>query len=224
MLGDTIIINFHGIGEPDRPVPDDETPYWISEARYEAILDRIADARDRRRYLITFDDGNMSDVAIGLPGLRRRGLAATFFVLAGMLDERGFLDPAAVRTLAREGMGVGTHGLHHPAWPDCDDARLDAELDQSCTILGDLIAAPITEAAIPFGRYDRRVIDALRRRPFRHVYTSDCGLARARAWLRPRTSIRCDMDEATVAAVVAGQRSLPMRVLDTARVAVKRRR
>ena len=95
MLGDTIIVNFHGIGEPDRPVPDDEKPYWISEARYESILDRIADARDRRRYLITFDDGNMSDVTIGLPGLRRRGLTATFFVLAGMLDEHGFLESAA---------------------------------------------------------------------------------------------------------------------------------
>ncbi len=224
MLGDTIIINFHGIGEPGRPVPDDEKPYWISEALYESILDRIAEARDRRRYRITFDDGNMSDVGIGLPALRRRGLTATFFVLAGMLEERGFLDAASVRTLAREGMGVGTHGLHHPAWPDCDDARLNAELDDSCAILNELIAAPVTEAAIPFGRYDRRVIEALRRRPLRHVYTSDCGLARSRAWLQPRTSIRCDMDEATVAAVVAGQRSLPKQLLDTVRVAVKRRR
>lgn len=224
MLGDTIIINFHGIGEPGRPVPDDEKPYWINEDLYESILDRIAEARDRRRYRITFDDGNMSDVDIGLPALRRRGLTATFFVLAGMLEERGFLDAASVRTLAREGMGIGTHGLHHPAWPDCDEARLNAELDDSCAILSDLIAAPVTEAAIPFGRYDRRVIQALRRRPFRHVYTSDCGLARSRAWLQPRTSIRCDMDEATVAAVVAGQRSLPKQLLDTVRVAVKRRR
>lgn len=224
MLGDTIIINFHGIGEPGRPVPDDEKPYWINEDLYESILDRIAEARDRRRYRITFDDGNMSDVDIGLPALRRRGLTATFFVLAGMLEERGFLDAASVRTLAREGMGVGTHGLHHPAWPDCDETRLNAELDDSCAILSDLIAAPVAEAAIPFGRYDRRVIQALRRRPFRHVYTSDCGLARSRAWLQPRTSIRCDMDEATVAAVVAGQRSLPKQLLDTVRVAVKRRR
>ncbi|KTT68001.1 hypothetical protein NS319_16050 [Sphingomonas sanguinis] len=224
MLGDTIIINFHGIGEPGRPVPDDEKPYWISEALYESILDRIAEARDRRRYRITFDDGNMSDVDIGLPALRRRGLTATFFVLAGMLEERRFLDAASVRTLAREGMGVGTHGLHHPAWPDCDNARLNAELDDSRAILSELIAAPVAEAAIPFGRYDRRVIQALRRRPFRHVYTSDCGLARSRAWLQPRTSIRCDMDEATVAAVVAGQRSLPKQLLDTVRVAVKRRR
>ncbi|WP_193751765.1 polysaccharide deacetylase family protein [Sphingomonas sanguinis] len=205
-------------------MPDDEKPYWISEALYESILDRIAEARDRRRYRITFDDGNMSDVDIGLPALRRRGLTATFFVLAGMLEERRFLDAASVRTLAREGMGVGTHGLHHPAWPDCDNARLNAELDDSRAILSELIAAPVAEAAIPFGRYDRRVIQALRRRPFRHVYTSDCGLARSRAWLQPRTSIRCDMDEATVAAVVAGQRSLPKQLLDTVRVAVKRRR
>lgn len=224
LLGDTIIINFHGIGEPDRPVPEDERPYWISEARYDSILDRIAHERARRRYLITFDDGNMSDVEIGLPGLRRRGLTATFFVLAGMFSERGFLDTASVKTLAREGMGVGTHGLHHPAWPECDDARLDAELDESRVILGDLTGIPVTEAAIPFGRYDKRVIDALRRRPFRHVYTSDRGLARSRAWLQPRTSIRCDMDEAMIASVVEGRRPLPMRMLDTVRVAVKRRR
>lgn len=224
LLGDTVIINFHGIGAPDRAVPEDERPYWISQERYESILDRIAHERARRRYMITFDDGNTSDVEIGMPGLRRRGLTATFFVLAGMFSERGFLDMASVKTLVREGMGVGTHGLHHPAWPDCADARLDAELDESRAILGDLTGAPITEAAIPFGRYDKRVIDALRRRPFRHVYTSDCGLARSRAWLQPRTSIRCDMDAATIAAVVEGRRSWPKQVLDTARVAVKRRR
>lgn len=38
---------------------------------------------------ITFDVGNAFDVETGLPKLVERGLSAEFFVLAGLLGERG---------------------------------------------------------------------------------------------------------------------------------------
>ena len=38
---------------------------------------------------ISFDDGNASDIELALPRLEERGLRATFFVLAGRLDEPG---------------------------------------------------------------------------------------------------------------------------------------
>ena len=50
---------------------------------------------------ISFDDGNASDLEIGLPALLERGLTATFFVLAGRLGRPGSLDADEVARCSR---------------------------------------------------------------------------------------------------------------------------
>src|SRR5919197_6239381 len=93
----TINLTFHGIGEPERRLDPGEQDVWLSRSRFLAVLDAAAATSDVR---ITFDDGNASDVEEALPELRRRGLTATFFVVAGRLGSHGFLDDRGVRKLA----------------------------------------------------------------------------------------------------------------------------
>ena len=62
---------------------------------------------------ITFDDGNMSDLAIAAPELEARGLKATFFVLTGRLGQVGSLGWADVGALQARGMQIGSHGIDH---------------------------------------------------------------------------------------------------------------
>ena len=57
-------ICFHGIGTPRRPLEPGEERYWITADAFHAILDAIAEAPGIR---ISFDDGNASDLDIGLP-------------------------------------------------------------------------------------------------------------------------------------------------------------
>jgi hypothetical protein len=45
--------------------------------------------------------------------------------------------------------------------------------------------------AVPFGAYDNRVLDVLRRHDIKQVYTSDGAAAHA-GWLVPRITIRKD--------------------------------
>src|SRR5690349_5004764 len=87
---------FHGIGRPARLLEPGEDAYWISADTYHRILDSIAPRSDVR---LSFDDGNISDVEIGLPGLLERGLTATFFPLVGRLDQPGSLGHDHVREL-----------------------------------------------------------------------------------------------------------------------------
>lgn len=181
-----INLTFHGIGDPPRPLDPGEASVWIGQDRYEAVLDSVADRDDVH---ITFDDGNASDLEIGLPALQRRGLTATFFVVAGRLGTPGFLDADGVRALRAAGMRIGSHGLHHVPWRGLDDAQLDAELTAARDALQDALGAPVHEAACPFGAYDRRVVTALRRRGYRHAYTSDRGLARSGQWLQARNTV-----------------------------------
>jgi peptidoglycan/xylan/chitin deacetylase (PgdA/CDA1 family) len=183
---------FHGIGTPGRPLEPGEAPYWIPAARFEAILDRIAALADPGRIRLSFDDGNASDHDIALPALRARGLAAEVFVLSGRIGQPGSLSAAQIRALLAAGMTIGSHGVAHVDWRGLDAAGLAAELAGSRAALEAVCGRPVTRAAIPFGRYDARVLRALRRAGYACAFSSDGGPMDPGAFLRPRSSVRAD--------------------------------
>ena len=104
-------ICFHGIGSPARDLEDGEAPYWVGRETFLRVLDEVA---TWPRVALSFDDGNASDIEIGLPALKDRGLQATFFVLAARLDQPGSLSRDAVRELHTAGMTMGSHGMDAP--------------------------------------------------------------------------------------------------------------
>jgi peptidoglycan/xylan/chitin deacetylase (PgdA/CDA1 family) len=179
-------LTFHGIGDPGRDLDPGENRVWVSIGHFQSILDEVAGRSD---VCLTFDDGNASDVAVALPELQRRNLRASFFVLGGKLGLRGYLGEQGVRELSRNGMLVGTHGMHHCDWVTLRDEELRAEIADSTGVLQEIIGRPVETVACPFGSYDRRVLGLLRRTGFRVVYTSDRGWSQADHWLQPRNSI-----------------------------------
>jgi peptidoglycan/xylan/chitin deacetylase (PgdA/CDA1 family) len=187
--GGSEIVNvcFHGIGAPGRALEPGEELYWVEEVQFESLLEVISGHPSVR---ITFDDANASDAALALPALRRRGLKATFFIIAGRLDQPGSLTSAEVRTLVQEGMTVGSHGMRHVPWRSTTDAELGEELGDAAEVIAEAAGQPVRQVACPFGSYDRRVLGAIRRHGFARVYTVDGGPARSDAWLQSRYTIR----------------------------------
>jgi peptidoglycan/xylan/chitin deacetylase (PgdA/CDA1 family) len=196
-------LTFHGIGDPGRPLDPGEDAVWVSREQFNAVLDAIGQRSDVR---ITFDDGNASDVEHALPALRRRGLTATFFVVAGRLGTAGFVDEDGVRALTEAGMTIGSHGMRHRPWRKLDDGALREELGEAKRRLEDVVGRPVIEAACPFGSYDRRVLRTQRAHEYRRVYTSDRGTARAGAWLQARNTVRRGDRADVIADVLAGER------------------
>jgi peptidoglycan/xylan/chitin deacetylase (PgdA/CDA1 family) len=192
MGAEDVNVCFHGIGEPRRELEPGEARYWIGVDTFHDVLDAVAGRPDVR---ISFDDGNASDVEHGLPALAARGLTATFFVLAGRLDTPGSLSTEQVRALLAAGMGIGTHGMDHRPWVGLDETTRRRELVEARDRLQELTGTPVDEAALPLGRYDRRLLRHLRALGYRRVHTSDRAWARPGAWLQPRFSVR-DTDTA----------------------------
>jgi peptidoglycan/xylan/chitin deacetylase (PgdA/CDA1 family) len=179
-------LTFHGIGNPARALDLGEEQVWLGRDRFLAVLDAVGKREDVH---ITFDDGNASDVDQALPELRRRGLGATFFVVAGRLDAPGFLGKNDVLALADAGMGIGCHGMYHRPWRHLTDSELHEEVVNARETLEAILGRPVAEAACPFGSYDRRVLKTLRRADYQRVYTSDCGTASGSAWLQARNTV-----------------------------------
>jgi peptidoglycan/xylan/chitin deacetylase (PgdA/CDA1 family) len=215
----SINLTFHGIGDRPRPLEAGEAAVWVSRARWLSILDSVTERHDVR---ITFDDGNKSDIVHALPALSERRLSATFFVVAGRLGEHGFLDRDDVRELAAAGMRIGSHGMRHRRWRGLDESALSEELIQAKAVLEELVERPVTEAACPFGAYDRRVLRTLRRNGYRCVYTSDGGTAGADKFVQARNSVRADDDPDLLSKIVSldrrPHRAAPRRL----KLAVKR--
>jgi peptidoglycan/xylan/chitin deacetylase (PgdA/CDA1 family) len=191
VAGGVVILTVHGIGSAARPLDPGEDRTWVSVEQFEQVLDALVGRRDVR---LTFDDGNASDVEIGLPRLLERGLTAEFFVLAGLLGEPGRLGAADVRRLHEAGMRVGSHGWAHRDWRRIHPSLHMQEFRDSCRFLAELTGRAVSRVAIPFGSYDRYVLHHLRKAGITRAFTSDGGRARMDSWLQPRTSLPADVN------------------------------
>ncbi|GAA1995029.1 polysaccharide deacetylase family protein [Catenulispora subtropica] len=212
-------ISFHGIGTPEGSEREPgEHRYWVTEAAFLDVLDECAKHPHVR---LSFDDGNASDVAIGLPALVERGLKADFFPIADRIGTPGNVDEAGLRALIDAGMTVGTHGAGHRPWTSALATHHEAELRAARERIAAATGRPVDTAACPFGAYDRGVLKALRAAGYRTVFTSDARPAREGSWLQPRYSVETDDTAASVRTRMLAPRSAAERVVDRGVLMVK---
>jgi peptidoglycan/xylan/chitin deacetylase (PgdA/CDA1 family) len=225
-LAEELILSLHGIGEPHEGVSANESFFWVTRQTFTMLLDNIVAASSTTNIpvFITFDDGNASDAVIALPELARRGLKATFFVCAGRIGAPYYLDRLALTELLAGGMEIGTHGKNHRNWRHLDDATLDAELGGARRTIEDVCGIAVTKAAIPFGSYDRRLLQRLGREQFEYIYTSDRGLARSEAWLKPRDTVDSTWLDGDIKRALTAKQSLAARLRRDATMLYKRLR
>ncbi|WP_312676435.1 polysaccharide deacetylase family protein [Microbacterium sp.] len=201
----TVGICFHGIGTCTREREDGESRYWMTTEVFHRVLDAVAEAPD---VALSFDDGNRSDVELALPALRERGLRATFFVLAGRLEDPASLGAADLRDLRAAGMRIGNHGWTHTPWRGLSETDARRELHDARTALAEASGAEIADAALPLGRYDRKTLRRLHARGYHAVYTSDRFPFSDRSWLRARYSVTAMDTAASVARHAHGRPGL----------------
>lgn len=186
-LPDRIVLTFHGLGTPGRPVDATERPYWLSRSAFEAAIARSTAIPGTE---ITFDDGNLSDVEIALPVLAEARMSATFFVLAGRLGEAGSLRGPDLATLAKHGMTIGSHGEDHVDWTRASDVIMRRELHDARARIEDSAGTAVRTLSCPFGRFDARVLALAAEAGYASVHTSSGGLAGTEDWLVPRNTLR----------------------------------
>ena len=198
--GELIHLCFHGVGTCAQEREPGESAYWVPRELFLATLDAVVGRDDVH---LSFDDGNRSDVDVALPALVERGLRADFFPLAGRLNDDKSLSAEDLRALRTAGMTIGTHGWHHVPWRGLGPEPIQRELVDARRVLSDASGAPVTIAALPLGRYDRRLLQELRRQGYERVFTSDRFQAHPRDWLVPRYSIRATDDLASIESLLA---------------------
>jgi peptidoglycan/xylan/chitin deacetylase (PgdA/CDA1 family) len=112
--------------------------------------------------------------------------------------------------------------MHHRPWRGLDDSELRDELVVSKATLEDTVGARVTDAACPFGSYDRKVLRALKGSGYARVFTSDGGAAKSKDWLQARTSVGRQASATSVDANLAAASGDSSQMVRRAKTMVKR--
>jgi peptidoglycan/xylan/chitin deacetylase (PgdA/CDA1 family) len=143
------------------------------------LLDAHAAGRARGLVGLTFDDGYADFATRAVPALLRYGFGATVYVVSGRIGTYNAWDAGGprkplmtadqIRTVAGAGMEVASHGRHHISLPGTDDTELREELEESRAALEDIVQAPVTGFAYPYGHATEREVEAVRAAGYDHA-------------------------------------------------------
>lgn len=126
--------------------------------------------------VVSFDDGYLSDYTHALPALRRLGWPGVLNLEWDNLRP-GDLPPLLVRRLIKAGWEVDSHTLTHPDLTTVSDAQLRDELVRSRDLIRRHFHVPADFFCYPAGRFDARVVAAVRAAGYRGATTTSPGLA-----------------------------------------------
>jgi peptidoglycan/xylan/chitin deacetylase (PgdA/CDA1 family) len=189
------ILMYHVVADPpaDAPYPGlyvDSADFaaevrWLARHGYHAVtLDQVyaywrhGQPLPRRPIVFTFDDGYRSVYVNAFPVLRRHGWPAVLDLLVANESKSWGISAGRVRSLMAAGWEIDSHTLTHLDLTTLSAATLRREVAGSRRILRRQFGAPVNFFCYPAGRYDTRVIAAVRRAGYEGATSVRSGLGR----------------------------------------------
>ena len=199
LAGGLPILMFHAVDDDLAVISFSPTLFESALAKIDqhgyrtiSLLQACVYLRERRPFpehvlLITFDDGYRSVYEGAFPALRRYGMTADVFLLTGSgpssaegkrcpdYQGRAMLSWPEIREMHRYGISFGAHTMSHLDLTRLSEGQIEAEVRQSKTTLEQGLGAEVLTFAYPFGHYDRRSREIVRRH-FRCACSDRLGL------------------------------------------------
>jgi peptidoglycan/xylan/chitin deacetylase (PgdA/CDA1 family) len=192
-------------------------------------------APDEKLVALTFDDAYADFHAVALPLLVSYGLTGTLFVPTGYVGgssgwmhgegegERAILSWAGLAEIAGCGIEIGAHSHTHPEMDLLSAQEITRQATRPKDELEYRLGLPVHSFAYPYGRYDRRVRDAVAASGYRSACTMNSWAATAGspALELPRIAVLHYMDTTDLAERLAASRGAVRRAVLRARRAAE---
>ena len=236
----TVFLMYHELALPGRATCHAEpgyTRYVVSASDFRNQMQRLAaeewrlknvseatQSWDQKSVCITFDDGCETDLLCAAPVLKELRAGGTFYLTVDFLEKPGYLSHSQVRDLSAQGFEIGCHSLTHPYLPDIDDKRLREETAGAKERLEQITGVAVEHYSCPGGRWDRRVLEAVKSAHFRTMATSRTGanFANTSPFSLARVAVLSDTAIDALMRTCRGQGLFQARLKETARDAAKR--
>lgn len=186
------VLMYHEVGKPRGrwpqlyvdPVVLAEQLDWLNNNGYSTIsLEDMYEHWKNKKILpakpvvLTFDDGYRSAYSIVFPLLRDRNMTATFFPFPTMFNKPDGLTPVMIREMAGKGMEIGGHGYTHADLDKIPETEFARELGESKALIEKITRRPVRFLCYPTGRYNKTVMEAVRKYGYLAAVTMHSGRA-----------------------------------------------
>lgn len=186
---------YHVIGDPRpgtapypslfvRPTDFADQMRWLARHGYHAVTLRAVwnhwqrgTPLPRKPIVVSFDDGYRSWAHAAFPAMRELNWPGVINLAVKNLRVSGGISAKQVRRLIAAGWELDAHTITHPDLTSLGDRELRREVAGSRRKLRRLFQVPVDFFCYPSGRYDARVIAAVRAAGYLGATTTVEGLA-----------------------------------------------
>ena len=124
--------------------------------------------------VLTFDDGYRSMYDFVMPELVKRNMVATFFIITDKFNHPGYVNESMILAMHKNGMEIGSHSHSHG---DLRNVDLEIELNQSKTLLENIIGDTVYSFCYPCGLYNKNTINYVAKCEYKVAVTVKYGEA-----------------------------------------------
>ena len=138
-------------------------------------------------WMLTFDDGGVSELTPIADILEEHGWRGHFFVATNFIDTPPFLSRQQICELHKRGHVIGSHSASHPErMSACTWEQIVTEWRQSRAVLEEILGAAVMCASVPGGHYSTAVAHAAAEAGLTFLFNSE-------PTARPRTIAGCQV-------------------------------
>jgi len=215
------IFAYHNfVDEPDGSAPPSQS-YVLSQAQFDAHLGALAACGGRAsrltdvlaapadgHFVLSFDDGYLTDYTVAFKRLAERGWPGVFFVIASRIGQSRALGWRELREMASAGMEIGSHSLTHPFLHRADPDEIRREFGESKRILEDGLGRAVHFASLPRGSAAPGMGALIKELGYRGFCTSEPGLVSVRSdpYELPRIAVKQRTTPRFLQQICAGRR------------------
>lgn len=134
--------------------------------------------KNKKYVVITFDDGNNGVYTHAMPILKKYGIKATFYIYPSIIDAReqgkrkSFMTWAQIKELVNiPGFELGCHSYYHPYLTKENHKGLILNTKTAQEVIEQKTGQKAPTFAYPFGSYNKRVIEAVKKQGFTAAFT-----------------------------------------------------
>ena len=141
----------------------------ISLSQLQAYI-RVGTPLPAKPCLITFDDGYRDNYTLMFPLLRKYGLKANIFLVAGFLlaDKKDFLQIEEIKIMARNNVEFGLHSYDHDSYNKMSLKEMEKDIEQCIGVFKKNEIDYVSCLAYTYGAFPKR--DKLKRKAMFHLF------------------------------------------------------
>ena len=153
-------------------------------------------------YMVTFDDGYVSDYTIVFPLLESLGISATFFINTSNIGKPGFLNWSMVIEMQKKGNVFGSHGHNHLKMTDISLQASKYEFIKSKELYELRTGERVQLFSFPYGCYNNSLLELSIECGYTNCFISKHGIIQYIGNVIPRNSINSSMDDLDISKIL----------------------